>query len=187
MEPQNPPKKNTKTHDKTTEKNNQRGRKKYIACKIIFFTFFFGPMGLRETRAHFFQRTSGVCSKFSRNKRLWTELCNFFWWFPFYHFDILLAVLMNWDVIFYLGLEIKPCESRLEFAHPQKIKTQKNKWQKTDDGATEKNYQRGRKKYIASKINFFTFFFAYGSRGNLANFFSFIFPVSWILRENFNC
>ena len=32
---------------------------------------------------------------------------------------------MNLDVVFYLGLEIKPCESRLEVVHPQKIKKKK--------------------------------------------------------------
>ena len=84
-------------------------------------------------------------------------------------------------VFFLGGLEIKPCESRLEFVHtPKKIK-------KTNDQKTEKNNQRGRKKYIACKINCFTFFWAYGLGEPLAIFFSFIFLLSWILREKFNC
>ena len=55
------------------------------------------------------------------------QLWNFVWWFPFYHFDTLLAVPMNFDVFFFYfwGLEIKPCESRLEFVHPKKIKNKK--------------------------------------------------------------
>ena len=45
--------KSRKTHDKTTEKNNQRGRKKYIACKIIFF-YFFWAYGSRGNSREFF-------------------------------------------------------------------------------------------------------------------------------------
>ena len=132
-------------------KSNQRGRKKYIACSNMFFTFFW-PMGLGETLANFFQRIFGVCSRFSRNKRLWTKLCHFFWWFPFYHFDILLAVLMNLDVIFCLGLEINPCESRLEFVHPKKIKN------KQTNDTTEKATKEEEKSTLPAATCFLLFF-----------------------------
>ena len=140
-------------------------------------------MGLGETLAIFFQRIFGVCSRFPRNKRLWTELCNFFWWFPFYHFHILLAVLMNLDVIFYLGLEVKPCESRLEFVHPQKTKKQQKKKMKQQKETTKEEENST----LPAKSIFSHVFWAYGSRGNSRDFFSFIFPVSWILREKINC
>ena len=41
----------------------------HIACKAKLFTFF-GPMGLGETLAMSFLLILGVCSRFSRNKRL---------------------------------------------------------------------------------------------------------------------
>ena len=42
---------------------------------------------------------------------------------------------MNLDVIFYSGLEIKPCESRLEFVHPKNKKAEK-KTTKEDEKST---------------------------------------------------
>ena len=72
---------------------------------------------------------------------------------------------------FWGGLEIKPCESRLEFVHTPK------KFKKTSDQKTEKNNQRGRKKYIACKINCFTFFFGLWSRGTSRDFFLIHFPA----------
>ena len=165
--------KTRQTNDKTTEKTTKEEETSTLPAKYFFYIFF-GPMGLGETFANFFERIFGVCSRFSRNNRLWTELCNFFWWFPFYHFDILLAD--EFGCYFFGGLEIKPWESRLEFAHPQKIKKTKKQMTKNGWWGDGKKYQRGRKKYIACKINFFTFFWAYGSRGNSREFLLIHFP-----------
>ena len=40
------------------QQKKKGGRKKYIACKLMFFVFL-GPMGLGETLAIFFQRIFG--------------------------------------------------------------------------------------------------------------------------------
>ena len=79
-------------------------------------------MSLGETLATFFQRILEFAPDFQETNVYEPNFATFFWWFPFYCFDILLAVLMNLNVIFDFGLEIKPCESRLEFVHLQKLK-----------------------------------------------------------------
>ena len=156
-----------KTNDKTTEKTTKEEEKSTLPAATCFLLFFW-PIGLGETLANFFQRIFGVCSRFSRNKRLWTELCNFLGWFPFYHFDILLAVLINLDVIFCLGLEIKPCESRLECVHPKKIKKQTKQMIKQQRKTTKDE----EKNTLPAKTCFFFLAGAYGSRGNSRKFFS---------------
>ena len=82
-------------------------------------------MGLGELSQIFFSAFVEFAPDFQKTNVYEPNFATCFWWFPFYHFDILLAVLMNLDVIFHLGLEIKPCEWRL---HPKKIKKQTNKW-----------------------------------------------------------
>ena len=79
-------------------------------------------MGLGKPSRIFFSAFLEFAPDFQETNVYEPNFATFFLWFPFYRFDILLAVLMNLDVIFDLGLEIKPCESRLEFVHPQKIK-----------------------------------------------------------------
>ena len=51
----------------------------------------------------------------------------------------------------------------------------------------EKNNQRGRKKYIACKINFFTFFLGLWSRGNSREFFLIHFPSLMDFNGKINC
>ena len=50
----------------------------------------------------------------------------------------------------------------------------------------QKKLPKRKKKYIACKSFFSHFFWPMGLGETLANFFSFIFPVSWILREKIN-
>ena len=91
------------------EPKKQIGQVHCLQGLILFYHRGKGPLG--GTLANFFQRIFGVCSRFSRNKRLWTELCNFFlvisilifcslcWWFAKKNMSIFWADLSwtkNW-------------------------------------------------------------------------------------------
>ena len=114
---------------KQQKKTTKEEEKSTLPAKSFLY-FFWGPMGLGGTLANFFSAFLEFAPGFQETNVYEPNFATFFWWFqwfPFYHFHILLVVLMNLDVIFSLGLEIKPCESRLEFVHPPQKKT-KNKW-----------------------------------------------------------
>ena len=80
---------------------------------------------------------------------------------------------MNLDVVFYLGLEIKPCESRLEFVHPQKIKKTGKQMIKQQKKTTKEEETST----LPAKSFFKTFFGPMGLGETLANFFQRIFRV----------
>ena len=121
-----------------------------------FFLLFLWAYGSRGNSREFFSTHFWSLLQFCKKQPFMNRTLQLSW---------VISILSLWYfarwriwMLFFWGLEIKPCESRLEFAHPQKIKNTKKQMTKNGWWGDGKNYQRRRKKFIACKIIFFTLF-----------------------------
>ena len=86
-----------KQQKKTTK---EAGEKSTLPAKSFFLTFFWAYWSRRNSREYFSAHFWSLLQIFKK-QTIMNRTLQLFWWCPFYHFDILLAVLMNLDVVFF--------------------------------------------------------------------------------------